>query len=174
MMFYVKRADGKIEGIYSSQEVLHQLSQQQLNENDLLIESKGQSSFQLKSSEEWAPIKTQMSLLEREASNTSNNERGELSVPSSKGSPAEADNHFKTLSGYGMFLSGFGWFVIVLGIVMVIALSNKLGLGGSIILCAVSVLSGIGFVVSGQVVSCFVAIEKNTRTTNELLKNLKR
>lgn len=79
---------------------------------------------------------------------------------------------FKTLLGYGKFISGFGWFVVLIGIISIIgglASGNEAGFGiagGALVL----IILGISMVISGQVISCFVSIEKNTRATYELLK----
>ena len=80
--------------------------------------------------------------------------------------------HFKTLLGYGKFISGVGWFIILIGIISIIAglaSGDESGFaiaGGALFF----IISGIGMVISGQVISCFVSIEKNTRATYELLK----
>ena len=84
-------------------------------------------------------------------------------------------NHFKTLLGYRKLISVLGWIWIILciGGVVIGLLAGLSGvhegwliMGGSFF----SVLFGIGMVASGQLISCFVAIEKNTRATNELLQ----
>lgn len=79
---------------------------------------------------------------------------------------------FNTLLGYGKFISGLGWLVIAIGIIAIIggfASGSEVGVGisvGSLIF----IILGIGMVASGQLISCFVSIEKNTRATYELLK----
>ncbi len=80
--------------------------------------------------------------------------------------------HFKTLLGYGKLISGVGWVIVIIGILSIIgglASLDEFGIaivGGALFL----IISGIGMVISGQVISCFVSIEKNTRATYELLK----
>ena len=79
---------------------------------------------------------------------------------------------FKTLLGYGKFISGFGWLVVILSVLAIIIGLASGGeeaftvAGGAIFV----IILGIGMVISGQVISCFVSIEKNTRATYELLK----
>lgn len=79
---------------------------------------------------------------------------------------------FKTLIGYGKFISGLGWFIIFLTVILVII---ELVSGMEILFIVSSIFSGsilgILVVVYGQIISCFVSIEKNTRMTYELLKN---
>ena len=83
-----------------------------------------------------------------------------------------ANYKFKTLLDYGKFISGLGWVVIIIGIIAIIvgfANGSEVGVGiaiGSIIF----IILGIVMVASGQLISCFVSIEKNTRATYELLK----
>ncbi len=80
--------------------------------------------------------------------------------------------HFKTLLGLGKFISGLGWIVAAVAIIAIIAglasgeEEGYVIAGGSVL----GIISGIIMVVLGQLVSCFVAIEKNTRTTCELIK----
>ena len=83
---------------------------------------------------------------------------------------------FKTLLVYGNLILGLGWFIFVLGIFGIIAgIAAGLAEGHPEYLA----LSGLGFifginglllVVSGQLISCFVAIEKNTRTIYDVLR----
>ncbi len=81
--------------------------------------------------------------------------------------------HFKTLLGYGKLISATGWFIVFLGIICIvggIGSGEEIGFaiaGGGLIL----IIMGIIMVVTGQVISCFVSIEKNTRLTYELLKD---
>ena len=79
---------------------------------------------------------------------------------------------FKTLLGYGKFISGLGWFIVFLGIIAIIAgIASRQTTGfAAAIGGVITALMGISFIVSGQVVSCFVSIEKNTRETYEILK----
>lgn len=81
---------------------------------------------------------------------------------------------FSTLLGFGKFISGFGSIIIVLGIVGILGglISGEDFLGYSIASAgAILVLIGIGMTVNGQLISCFVSIERNTRMTYEMLKN---
>ncbi|MBN2103133.1 hypothetical protein JW835_03745 [bacterium] len=85
---------------------------------------------------------------------------------------------FHTLLGYGKLISGFGWLIIIIfSIVLLVGLSllakNRGEAAGYAIVTVLSLLgiiSGLPMVVFGQLISCFVSIEKNTRVTNELLK----
>ena len=57
MGYYVKRlSDGRIDGVFSLEEILQRVILKQLNEADCIIEAKGQSSYQLASSDAWTPI----------------------------------------------------------------------------------------------------------------------
>jgi hypothetical protein len=85
--------------------------------------------------------------------------------------------HFKMLLCYGQIMSLLGWLFVVFGILIPLIgyLTSWGDLGkpsnyvvGSAI--AISILTGISFIVSGETISCFVAIERNTRSTFELLK----
>lgn len=86
--------------------------------------------------------------------------------------PTSTSYQFKTLLGYGKFISVIGWIVIIIGIIAIIggfASGSEVGVGvagGSLIF----IILGIGMVASGQLISCFVSIERNTRATYELLK----
>jgi len=77
---------------------------------------------------------------------------------------------FKSLGGFAKTVSTFGWVIISLGVV-----AGCFLLGESFP-PLVAVLSGViisvlGFfiVISGQAISCMVAIARNTETTNKLL-----
>ena len=83
--------------------------------------------------------------------------------------------HFKTLLSYGKFMSGIGWFMVVLGACAVILTLSYIAVVSltalAAVLVAILVIAfGIGMVASGQLISCFVSIEKNTRTACEILK----
>ncbi len=84
----------------------------------------------------------------------------------------EVKSHFKTLLAYGNFTSGFGWVIIFLGIIGIIgglASGKDIGFGiavGGIFI----ILSGLSMIILGQLISCFVSIERNTRVTYELLQ----
>jgi len=78
---------------------------------------------------------------------------------------------FRTLNSFGNLYAGIGWFVVIIGSIGVLVgllsdLRNDLVvLIGSVFL----IMSGLGFVITGQVVKCFVAIENNTREIYQLL-----
>ena len=82
---------------------------------------------------------------------------------------------FKTLLGYGKFLSGFGWIISIFSLIMIIVgFTSGEAIGIPIALMSILLLiSSILIVVIGQLISCFVAIEKNTRNTYELLETTK-
>ena len=85
---------------------------------------------------------------------------------------------FKTLRSYGKLISGFGWLLVTIGVLALLFFLLKIsdvrasdltilyfiGGGGFVLL-----LNGFFSVVFGQLVSCFVEIEKNTRMTYEKL-----
>jgi len=77
----------------------------------------------------------------------------------------------RTLLGYGKLISGIGWIVIVLA---VLAVFGGLVTGQTIVVVAVggviTAIIGISLVASGQAISCLVSIERNTRTTYEILR----
>jgi len=82
-------------------------------------------------------------------------------------------NEFMTLASYGRFMAGFGWFIVMLGgFAALIGLGVRgigiIGLFGGVFVA----IMGVGFVVNGQLVSCFVSIEKNTRKTTIALEAL--
>lgn len=78
---------------------------------------------------------------------------------------------FRTLQSFGSVYSGIGWFVVIIGIVgVIVGLLQEQRLEivifvGSLLL----ILSGLGFIITGQIVKCFVAIENNTRGVYNLL-----
>ena len=91
---------------------------------------------------------------------------------------------FKTLLTYGRVVSVLGWVLIVTGIILVVAglvsvgdkdPSNIYDLVPLVVsLSALPygiqfVLVGFTFVLLGQMISCFVQIERNTHLTNEIL-----
>lgn len=85
------------------------------------------------------------------------------------------DYEFKTLLGYGRFTSGLGWFIVLIAVITVLfgimGIISKQTTGYAAALGGVIIaIGGISLVVSGQVVLCFVSIERNTRATWELLK----
>jgi uncharacterized membrane protein len=78
---------------------------------------------------------------------------------------------FKTLLSYGRLVSSLGWVIFIVGFIVIllsIAMISKRGnpLGFmSIIWGAITAISGISIVIWGQIISCFVSIERNTRAT---------
>lgn len=90
----------------------------------------------------------------------------------SASSAPDTMNRFKTVLRYGKFFSGLGWVLVILGIVAIIgglASDSEAGMAiaaGAFIL----IISGIGMLVSGQLISCIVAIENNTRAIYALLR----
>jgi hypothetical protein len=90
-----------------------------------------------------------------------------------------SEARFKTLLGYGEFLSVLGWIVLgIAGLLILVGLvtinDNGSFLGrsvyGLISLGALSILIGIILLIWGQIITCFVSIEANTRATNEILE----
>lgn len=93
-----------------------------------------------------------------------------------------SERRFKTLLSISNFISGLGWVIVglgaLVGVIGVIAAMSlpppmeeavfalTVGLGGGIWVA----VSGILIVAFGQVVSCFVAIERNTRSTLRLIQ----
>ena len=83
---------------------------------------------------------------------------------------------FKTLLGIGKFISGFGWFLCAaaviaffIGFTDVEDQARAALLGGGIIVFIYALL----IVAFGQLISCFVSIEKNTRATYKILSTNK-
>jgi len=80
---------------------------------------------------------------------------------------------FKVLLAYGNIFSGIGWLVVIIGICIILFsfiegkdLLPMIGVG------LIVIIFGFFLVASGQVVSCFVEIERNTRMTYmNLVKN---
>jgi len=87
---------------------------------------------------------------------------------------ALAGSKFGTLLGYGSLLKGLGRIIVVLAVIIAfVGLSVRevgliFGLAGAIALA----ITGIGLMASGEVISCFVSIEQNTRNSAELLERL--
>lgn len=97
------------------------------------------------------------------------------------GQPSE--RRFKTLLSISKLISGVGWVIVglaaVSGIVGIVAamslppppeeavMALAVGLGGGLWLAVMGLLT----VAAGQVYSCFVAIERNTRSTYEILQS---
>lgn len=90
-------------------------------------------------------------------------------------SQKKPDSEFKTLVGVGNFISGAGWVVIALsifGIIIGVAQSNSVIIITTIVGSIISIILGLLLVASGQSISCFVTISRNTKKTNELLEKL--
>jgi hypothetical protein len=98
-------------------------------------------------------------------------------TPRSNVDQAESVYRFKTLLGYAKTISGLGWLIIGSGgtclLIALYLLSLKSGgfWFGFLIAAGSLVVLGIPFVVSGQLISCFVEIEKNTRLTYQILSS---
>jgi hypothetical protein len=77
----------------------------------------------------------------------------------------EKSSEFKSLGGFGKTISSVGWWMIIMG-----AVSFLLGFAkwyfwwGSPLM-----LFGFLVVISGQAISCMVAIARHTETTNNIL-----
>lgn len=89
------------------------------------------------------------------------------------GAALDVGYHFRTLLGYGRFTSTVGWIAVALGLLVVfigLVLPNN-GAARFFPIIAGLVLIGFGFplIIFGQVISCFVSIERNTRATYEVL-----
>jgi uncharacterized Zn finger protein (UPF0148 family) len=92
--------------------------------------------------------------------------------------PRPTQQNFKTLLRLGKFISGTGWVVALLGVLTCLgggALFSEGGLdamAGVMALTVGMVISALGLLMaaSGQQISCFVAIEHNTRSTYELIQ----
>ncbi len=88
---------------------------------------------------------------------------------------------FKTLKSWGYVTEVIGWIVgSISTLLLLIALATALTRRGqfesglaiaSMIPTFAGIVAGIYFIVSGQAVRCFVAIEENTRETNRLLRS---
>ncbi len=107
-------------------------------------------------------------------------------MKSDNASPANSEQDIvvgyrsRTLLVYGKVVSAIGWVVTAIGIFITSAGISELSAGIireytllQLILTAASFLGmliGIGMILFGQSISCFVSIEKNTRYTYELLK----
>lgn len=97
-----------------------------------------------------------------------------------------SESRFNTLLSIGKLISGLGWVLVglgaltaIIGIVIAISVASKsfggeeqaaislaAGLGGGLF----QAIIGILIVAQGQVLSCFVAIEHNTRSTYEMMQ----
>jgi len=87
--------------------------------------------------------------------------------------------HFKALRTWGKIISVFGWILVLAGSVTAIIAGLLIledGPGGEVFVLLgglVAVLIGFSYIVFGQLISCFVEIEKNTRTTYQMLERNK-
>lgn len=82
------------------------------------------------------------------------------------------DNKFNTLLGIGKFIAGYGWLIVILGIIALVFGISKIDepIGVMTIIGGFnSTVIGIFLVAFGQIIECFVAIENNTRETNNLM-----
>lgn len=93
-----------------------------------------------------------------------------------------SERRFKTLLSISKFISGVGWVIVglgalagVIGVIAAMSLPPPLeeaifalaaGLGGGLWFAVMGLLT----VAAGQVYSCFVAIERNTRSTFRLIQ----
>lgn len=87
---------------------------------------------------------------------------------------ADTKTEFKALLGFGKLTSFAGWVGAGLGILLVLAgivmadqailVRAVLAVGG-----AVMTTTGFGMVCFGQLISCFVMVERNTRATAEAI-----
>lgn len=119
---------------------------------------------------------------------TSNVSSEESSQRPSDSFEQPAPQKFKTLLRLGKFISGCGWLIVVVGVIGLLIsftgfaeLADSSGYGGPgpfEVATAVGfflgslLASGIGLVMAaaGQQISCFVAIERNTRSTLRLIQ----
>ena len=83
----------------------------------------------------------------------------------------DAEFEFKTLLGFGKLISGLGWILVIIGAFVSLTGFTNSGmeslffiLGGLVV-----AIMGLFMVANGQLISCFVSIERNTRQTSNLL-----
>jgi predicted phage tail protein len=104
---------------------------------------------------------------------TSIADKVELPDDATSDKPGEKSEKFKTLKLYGTVFSGLGWIIAISAAVAVF-----IALVEGVIVVAASALPfvplGISMVLGGQLISCFVSIEENTRRTFELLQQNKK
>lgn len=103
----------------------------------------------------------------------------EATQPSVEEPPVElASNNFKTLLWLGELISGVGWIAVLIGGVGLLfgfselSESTSMGMGDLLVLVSSAIPVALGLLLAavGQLISCFVAIEHNTRSVFELLK----
>jgi len=84
---------------------------------------------------------------------------------------------FVTLGALGRFISGLGWIIAVfcalLALVGIgsIMTDNRIPGVMSLYFAILGVISGIIMVAFGQLISCFVSIERNTRATLRIFQD---
>jgi hypothetical protein len=133
---------------------------------------------------------------EKQTEQNSSGERSTAAAQGAEKSHTEADgghvhtltedkpgeHRFKTLLSISKFISGVGWVIVglgalagVIGVIAAMSLPPPLeeavfalaaGLGGGLWFAVMGLLT----VAAGQVYSCFVAIERNTRSTFRLIQ----
>jgi len=84
----------------------------------------------------------------------------------------EKSGEFKSLGGFGKTISSVGWGITVLGVaVSVLGALTKLGKLDEMLVVIGIIMVPFGFIVviSGQAISCMVAIARHTETTNNIL-----
>jgi len=74
---------------------------------------------------------------------------------------------YKSLGGVGKTISIVGW--VVMGIGVVFAIRFPFHEDGKWIAVPILLMFGFFVIISGQVISCFVAVARNTETTNNIL-----
>ncbi len=116
MKFYVKTADkAEIKGTFTINEIQEKINNKSLSINDLIIEAKGQTVGKLKKSTDWVAIETVLnSDTEEESNNAPLISENAVKKVVIQDSIKNVSNEFKTLIGYGQFISGFGWFILEL------------------------------------------------------------
>ena len=74
---------------------------------------------------------------------------------------------YKSLGGVGKTISIVGW--VVMGIGVVFAIRFPFHEDGKWIAVPILLMFGFFVVITGQVISCLVAVARNTETTNNIL-----
>lgn len=81
---------------------------------------------------------------------------------------------FKTLFGIGRIITWFGWCAALLGFLFLVAPVRtlfRIPQGSTTIWSGAAFGCGVILIFLGQLMVCFVAIERNTRITYEILKD---
>jgi len=97
-----------------------------------------------------------------------------LRITSMTEQSGSADN-FKTLMGVGRFITGIGWLAFGVGVIGTLACLAKLKESWTqfmILIWVAAILFGVIIVAQGQVIRCFVSIERNTHNTSSALMSL--